>query len=85
MPLPNALLNTTDDTTIIGDMEAFMVYIESGQACHDWWQLHAVAMKELDSFIQSRSRSWNHIVCQGSEPSLALQPPPDKRPASNAP
>jgi hypothetical protein len=82
MPLPNELLNAMDETTVIGDLDAFMAYVESGQAWLDWRQLRAMAVKELDGFIQSRSRSWHHIVSQGPEPSLAL-PAPQRRAARN--
>ena len=72
MPLPSELLNAMDETTVVGDLDAFMVYLESGQAWQDWRHLHATAVKELEGFIQSRSRSWRHIVTQGSESSAVL-------------
>jgi hypothetical protein len=78
MPLPNALLDAPDDTTVIGDLDAFMAYVESGQAWQDWCQLHAAAVKELDRFIRARSRSWQHIVCHGSELPHTLQPLQDE-------
>lgn len=74
MPLPNELISTADDTTVIGDLDAFMVYVESGQALHDWRRLQASARKELDGFMQTRGRSWHHIVSSRSDavPTLRL-------------
>lgn len=67
MPLPSELLDATDETTVVGDLDAFMVYLESGQAWQDWRRLHATAVKELEYFMQSRSRSWHHIITAGSD------------------
>ena len=72
MPLPSELLNAMDETTVVGDLDAFMVYLESGQAWQDWKRLHAAAVKELDGFVQARSRSWRHIITQSSESAAAL-------------
>ena len=72
MPLPSELLDATDETTVVGDLEAFMVYLESGQAWQDWRRLHATAVQELEGFMQARSRSWGHIVTPGAEPAAVL-------------
>ena len=36
MPLPVELLEEPAETTVVGDIEAFMAYVESGQALQDW-------------------------------------------------
>jgi hypothetical protein len=47
MPLPPELAELAEDTTVLGDLEAFMEYIESGQAEQDWNERLAQRIKEL--------------------------------------
>jgi hypothetical protein len=41
MPLPLALVAAPEETTVLGDIDAFMIYVESGQAYRDWQRLQA--------------------------------------------
>lgn len=48
MTLPNELLNVLEDTEVVGDVDAFMAYVDSGQAALDWHGRMAMRQKELD-------------------------------------
>ena len=51
MPLPPELAEIPEETTVIGDVDAFMEYIESGQALQDWNERIAQRMKELEELF----------------------------------
>ena len=51
MPLPPELLEHPDETTVIGDVDAFIDYIESGQALQDWNERLAARLKELEELF----------------------------------
>lgn len=51
MPLPPELEKLPEDTAIVGDIEAFMDYIESGQAMQDWNERLAQRLKELEELF----------------------------------
>jgi hypothetical protein len=51
MPLPPELAELPDDTAVIGDLDAFMQYIESGQAFQDWNERIAQRAKELEELF----------------------------------
>jgi hypothetical protein len=51
MPLPPELAEIAEETTVIGDVDAFMEYIESGQALQDWNERIAQRMKELEELF----------------------------------
>ena len=51
MPLPPELAELPEDTAIVGDLEAFFEYIESGQALQDWNERIAQRTKELEELF----------------------------------
>ena len=51
MPLPPELAELPEDTAIVGDLEAFIDYIESGQALQDWNERLAQRLKELEELF----------------------------------
>ena len=51
MALPPELLEHPDDTAVIGNIDDFITYIESGQALQDWHQRIAAAMKEMENLF----------------------------------
>ena len=51
MPLPPELAELPEDTAVIGDLDAFMQYIESRQAIQDWNQRIAQRAKELEELF----------------------------------
>jgi hypothetical protein len=51
MPLPPELAELPEDTAIVGDLEAFMDYLESGQALQDWNERLAQRLKELEELF----------------------------------
>ena len=51
MPLPPELLDEPEDTAIIGDIDAFVGYIESGQAEQDWNERIAIRLRELEELF----------------------------------
>jgi hypothetical protein len=51
MPLPPELLEEPEDTTVIGDVEAFMDYLDSGQAERDWHERIALRIRELEELF----------------------------------
>jgi hypothetical protein len=73
MSLHALLLNAPDDTTVLGDLDAFIAYVENGQALQDWRWLQAEAMKELNAFLRIHNHSWRHIVYSESAPPPASQ------------
>ena len=48
MPLPPELAEHPEDTTVVGNLETLMVYLESGQALRDWDERLAQRLKELE-------------------------------------
>ena len=58
MHLPTELFDEPDDTVIIGDLDAFMAYLESGQAWHDWHEMCATANQEIDRYIRAHAHTW---------------------------
>jgi hypothetical protein len=75
MTLPMPLNDETDDTAVIGDLDAFMTYVESGRALQDWHALCKAAAKEMDDFLRTRNRYWRHVghPATGSAPGLENQ------------
>jgi hypothetical protein len=53
MPLPPELAEEHDDTTVVGDIDAFIAYVESGQAMLDWQERMALRLKELEELCGS--------------------------------
>lgn len=51
MQFPPELTEHPDDTVVIGDVDAFIEYVESGQAFDDWNTRIAVATKELEELF----------------------------------
>jgi hypothetical protein len=51
MPLPPELIEHPDDTTVIGDIDAFIEYLESGQALRDWNERLAATLRELEEIF----------------------------------
>ena len=60
MHSPVEIMAVSLDTTIVGDVEAFIAYVESGQALHDWQKRRADALQEIDRYLKSSHRSWQH-------------------------
>lgn len=48
MYVPDEVFHDPDATALIGDIDAFMAYYESGQAAKDWEERMAYRMRELD-------------------------------------
>lgn len=63
--MPVELAIVPEDTTIVGDIDAFMEYVESGQALRDWHDRLAVQAEECDAFLREHSHIWSHIIIQG--------------------
>ena len=47
MPLPAELLDVVEETTVVGDVDAFLYYLETGQAARDYETRLALRIKEL--------------------------------------
>ena len=59
---PIELQEVSADTTIVGDVDAFIDYVESGQALHDWQERRAGALKEIERFFRTNQRVWQYPV-----------------------
>ena len=51
MPLPSELLEEPEETAVVNDVEAFMDYIDSGQAERDWHERIALRIRELEELF----------------------------------
>ena len=51
MPLPPELAETLEETTVVGDLDAFIAYLESGQALQDWNERIAQTARELEELF----------------------------------
>jgi len=65
--LPTELVNEPEDTAVVGDIDAFIAYIESGQALEDWNTRMAALNAEYDIFLKEHSHVWSHIIIQGHQ------------------
>ncbi|MBM3225975.1 MAG: hypothetical protein FJZ47_19565 [Candidatus Tectomicrobia bacterium] len=66
--LPAELAINPEDTAVIGDVDAFIAYLESGQAMRDWHERLAVLAEECDAFLREHSHVWSHIIIYGHKP-----------------
>jgi len=64
--LPVELAIIHEETTVVGDVDAFIDYLESGQALRDWDDRLAVQTEECDAFLYEHSHVWSHIIIRGS-------------------
>jgi hypothetical protein len=62
--LPTELIEASDETEVIGDIDAFIEYVESGQALRDWHDRLGVIAEEYEVFLREHSHVWSHIVIQ---------------------
>ena len=60
--LPQELQGLPEQTTVVGDIDAFIEYIERGQALRDWHERMAMLTKECDEFLLEHSNVWSHII-----------------------
>ena len=65
--LPPEIALTLEETTIVGDIDAFIEYVENGQALRDWHERLAVLTEECDAFLREHSHVWSHIIIQGQK------------------
>lgn len=63
--MPIELAIVPEDTTIVGDIDAFIDYVENGQALRDWHDRLAAQTEECDAFLREHSHVWSHIIIQG--------------------
>ena len=68
--LPAELAITSEETTVVGDVEAFIEYLESGQALRDWHERLAILTEECDTFLREHSHVWSHIIIQSQKPDV---------------
>ncbi len=60
------LLARSDATVVVGDLEAFASYIETGQAFQDWQTCCRIAAREREQFFIENQHLWHHIVSPSS-------------------
>jgi hypothetical protein len=65
--LPAILAIEPEDTTVVGDIEAFIEYVENGQALQDWYERMAAMTAECEAFLTEHGHIWNHIVIQNNQ------------------
>ena len=68
MALPFEFYEILNDTDVIGNLEEFIAYVDSGQARHDWRVLEADAKRQLEPHRPGRSRSRRPIAPSESPP-----------------
>ena len=52
----------SDDTVVIGDLNAFMQYVDTGLAYRDWQDRCEVAAREREDFFRDNQHFWHQIV-----------------------
>jgi hypothetical protein len=62
MHLPIEIEEMPADTVVMGDVDAFIAYVESGQALEEWQKCHAWALRELARCFRSPHRAWRPPV-----------------------
>lgn len=60
--IPPEFLVASDATMVIGDLDAFSEYIETGQAFEDWQACCRAAAREREAFFIANQHLWRHIV-----------------------
>jgi hypothetical protein len=60
MYMPIEIQEMPADTTVMGDIDAFIAYIESGQALNEWQKCHAKARQEIERDLRSHHRLGRH-------------------------
>jgi hypothetical protein len=68
--MPAELAIALEETTVVGDVDAFIEYLENGQALRDWHERLAVQAEECDAFLHEHRHVWSHIVIQGHTPAV---------------
>ena len=68
--LPPELALTTEETTVVGDIDAFIAYVERGQALRAWHERLALLAEECDAFLREHSHVWSHIIIQPQKPTV---------------
>jgi hypothetical protein len=56
MPLPYELRVIDEETCVVGDIDALIDYIESGQAALDYEILHRRSMRDLEDIFRFEDR-----------------------------
>jgi hypothetical protein len=51
MPLPPELIEEPADTTVVGNIDAFIAYVESGRALLDWHERITMRIREFDEIF----------------------------------
>ena len=72
--LPAELAITPEETTVVGDVDAFIEYLESGQSLRDSHERLAILTAECDAFLREHSHVWSHIVIQSHKPDAGISP-----------
>lgn len=49
-------------TAVIGDVDEFMEYVESGQSLKEWNEKILALTKEFDEYVKEHSHVWDHII-----------------------
>ncbi len=62
--LPADLNAVSEDTALVGDEDAFIAYLENGQAGRDWDERLLQLKEECDAFLEAHRHVWAHIVIQ---------------------
>ena len=52
----------SDGTVVVGDLNAFMHYVETGLAYQDWQERCEVAAREREDFFRDNQHFWQQIV-----------------------
>jgi hypothetical protein len=53
-----AILAALADMPVLGNVEAFLAYVEDGRAAQDWDRLVLDAMRRDERWLQAQARSW---------------------------
>jgi hypothetical protein len=68
MKINAVLMKEPDDTAVIGDVDAFINYLERGYALQDWRLLHKRAEKEIErEWGLPALTSWDIGACHMTE------------------
>ena len=62
--MPVELCMVREETTVIGNVDDLIDYIENGQAQRDWYDRITIVTEECDCYLKEHRDVWSNIIIQ---------------------